>query len=303
MKNVGLLMTKNEAPLLKETLQANIKFIKEIYVLDGGNDETEKIVKEFKEIKYYIHERDILPQLDICGVEKQGGRYLIKDGIRDVLFQEILKDCDVGDWITIMHGDEMFYHDPNKAAALASVASYNLIPWYSPHFFFTTDDLARWSEIKDKPLTERVTWYATNKQCYLEQRQFQILPDSHYDINTHSGVIPHSKNLKLLPLFPILKHYKVWNTDPDLYEGIYSEKYQRNVSREKGKWGLIHWEINSFEDFFVEYYPGYSEKHKFVDNFGRFEEPYNTMLKKFNEQLKADNLKLSDIIKNIPSQD
>lgn len=303
MKNVGLLMTKNEASILKETLQANIQFIKEIYVLDGGNDETENIVKEFKEVKFYIHEKDIFPQLEIHDGNSQGNKFLIKDGIRGVLFQEILKDCNVGDWVTIMHGDEIFYHDPNKAAALASASSYNLIPWYSPHFFLTTDDLARWSEIKNQPLTERMTCYATNKQPYIEHRQFQILPDSRYDLNTHSRVIPHSKNLKLLPLFPIIKHYKVWNPDPDLYEVIYSEKYQRNVSREKGKWGLLNWEINSFEDFFVEYYPGYTEKHTFVDNFGRFEEPYNTMLKKFNEQLKADNLKFSDIIENIPSQD
>lgn len=301
MKNVGLLVTKNEGAILEEMLEANTRYIKEIYALYGGDDETEEILKKCKEVRFCVHEKDALPELNAGQDNQKDGRPVVKDGIREVLLREIRKDCEVGDWVTLMHGDEIFYHDPNAAAALAAITHHNTVVWFACHFFLTTSDLSQWEQLKEKPLQERVTWYATNEYPWTEARQFQINADVHYDIDRHSTVVPDPDNAKIMPTCPILKHYKVWNPDPDSYEVFYSDKWGKDVSRKIGRWGVVHWEIHSFEDFFVELYPGYSEKHQFVVDFGRFEVPFNTMLERLNKYLKDNRQRLSDIIENAPA--
>ncbi|MBW2304030.1 MAG: hypothetical protein JRF57_09985 [Deltaproteobacteria bacterium] len=285
---------------MEETLKANTRYIKEIYALYGGDDETEKILDKFREVKFYINERDVLSKTDADFKKADENRFVIKDGIRGVVLREILKHCKVGDWVTLMHGDEIFYHDPNAAAALAVISEHNTIVWFACHFFLTPYDRSEWDQLKNKPLQERITWYATNEYPWTEPRQFQIQPDSYYDPETHSRVVPYSDEIKIMPTCPVFKHYKVWNPDPDAYEVVYSKKYKRNVSREKGKWGTLPWEINCFEDFFVEHLPGYKEKHKFINDFGRFEEHFNGMLDQLNDYLVRNNLKLTDIIENAP---
>ena len=299
MKNIGLLVTKNEASILEETLRANTRYIKDIFVLWGGNDGSEHVLKRCNEVKFIIHEDEILSKAEKMNGSGNSDRPLIKDGIRGMILDEILRHHNVGDWITLMHGDEIFYHDPNAAAAVASETGYNTIIWFALHFFLTKSDLEDWDRLKEKSLEEKITWYATNEYPWTECRQFKILPDTHYVLNTHSRTAPESENIKILPSPPVFKHYKVWDPNPDLYELVYSEKYKKIISKEKGKWGILPWEIRNFEDFFIDFYPGYHEKHQFVHNCGSFEEHFNDTLLQFNQYLRKKRLKISDIIENV----
>lgn len=298
MKNVGLLVTKNEGPILKETLTANTRYIDEIYALYGGDDETEEILNSFEEVKYCIHETDIYSIDPVSNDPTHGSQRQIKDGIRGIVYNEIKKNCEIGDWVTLLHGDEIFYHDPNTAVALASLNGFNVVVWYACHFFLTRDDLCQWKFLKDKPLEKKITWYATNKYPWKEYRQFQIQPDSHYEVNIHAKVIPFSENMKMMPVFPIYKHYKIWNMNLDDYEVVYSTKHEKNVSKLKEKWGQLQWEIKQFEDFFIDFYPGYEEKHQFKGHFGRFETQMNHALEGLYHYLQKRNLTMKNVVKS-----
>ncbi|GAH22449.1 unnamed protein product, partial [marine sediment metagenome] len=86
MKNIGLLITKNEGRVIEEILSKNEKFVDSIYALDASSDETPKIIKKFKTLKFILdYEKDL------------GTEWF--EGTRQYLLDEIGKREGFGHWI------------------------------------------------------------------------------------------------------------------------------------------------------------------------------------------------------------
>jgi hypothetical protein len=284
------MLTKDEAPILRDVLEHNTKYIKDIYVLDGGSDNAEEIFQEFPEVKYYIHERDIKAKYGITE---------ITDGIRHYLFEEIKKVAQPGDWVTIMHGDEIFYNDPNEVAALLSLhPQINMVKWWCPFFFPHTNDLAIWPELSSKKLQERFLYYSHNgTSAYWEARQFRIEEGMYYNIEHHSRVIPEGKDMHAPTIYPIFKHYKVWSVDPAMYELV--ENHPEFKLKMKDKWGQITFAPQSKEEFFVPCLPNFSHCNKFDGNFGILETPYQQFKAKMTAHLAPKGITINQLVNSL----
>lgn len=276
----GLLVTKNESPILRDILDINTQYIKKIYVLDGGDDNAESIFKQYPEVVYYIHEKELESRL--------GKKIAPVDGIRGYLFDEIMKTASEGDWITLMHGDEMFYHNPTEVIMYAEKLDVNIVGWYAPHFFPHKNDYHNWTTLQNKPVYDRFKYYAHyGNKCWIEHRQFKIDSSMKYDYKAHGKIFPTSiKPYKQLEAFPIYFHYKVWNLDKRSYKTeLFNFKYKRTVIHPKDKWSTVHYYPLTFKDFFRESYPDYSSVGYFDGSFGDLENSYNALRDRCGKQM------------------
>lgn len=268
IKNIGLMITKNEEPILKDILDQNIKYIDELYVLDGSDgNKSYQIFKSYPQLKYYVHESD----LSAFGTQK------VRDGIRQYLLEQIIKRGNIGNWITLMHGDELFYHDPKLAAKCADFTNSNCIKWFSPHFFPHLADFSHWEQKKKLPVDQKFTWYAHNyNSCWAEDRQFKLIEGMSYELKQHRNVMPSFPEPKrFLPGFPILRHFKVWNLNCDEYAG--TEK--KNGLRVKGKFTVIPYYPTTHSEFFIEKFPSHPCASQFKDDFGKLEVSFDKLCK------------------------
>ena len=194
MKNIGLLCTKNEERVVEEVLLKNEKFVDSIYAIDGSTDSTPQIIKKFKKLELILLEKDLhAPTVD---------------GIRQYLLDEIERKEGYGNWVTLLHGDEIFYHSPLKVIQAAEKEQVDGVIWFVPHFFLHISDKKKWEQIKDLPLEERVTYYAIGRVPWREFRQFKFHEGVKYDRTRHHHVTPDGMG-GVFSLKPILKHYKV----------------------------------------------------------------------------------------------
>jgi hypothetical protein len=269
VKNIGLMLTKNEAPILDDTLNWNLQFIDELYVLDGSDgDEAFEIIKTHPSLKWYMHERELKKELVSP----------IRDGIRQYVLNEIISQSNAGDWVTLLHGDELFFHNPKDAINLAESTGANCIKWFSPHFFPHKNDEMHWLKMKSLPVQERFTRYAHNFfGCWIEDRQFKLVDGMQYKLKQHRNVLPFSPiKYKALSAFPIFHHFKVWNLDPDSYTRT---QKRRGGLRSKGKFGVIPYSPDNLSDFFVDQLHGFPRNSLYNGGFGKFENSYNKMVK------------------------
>jgi len=270
IRNIGLMLTKNEAPILREILEWNVQFIDELYVIDGSDDDnTCRILKDFSSVKWYRHE---------CELFGKGTLPHVRDGVRQFILSEINNLPDIATWITLMHGDELFYHDPRKAIICAETTGKNCVKWFSPHFFPHSNDRKNWPELERKPINERLRWYAGNYfGCWIEDRQFKLIDGMKYDIQQHRNVLPNSpQKYEPLHAFPILCHYKVWNLDAGAYT---TPERKSNSLRMTGKFGVIPYRPYNTDEFFIEKLPGFPCARQFIRDFGRIEFPFQKMEK------------------------
>ena len=239
---VGLLLTKNEEKIAEEVLTKNEKFFDSIYALDGSSDDTPNILGQISKIKKLILEKDL-------------NLNDIKDGVRQVVLEEIKKNESYENtWVTLMHGDEIFYHDPRKVAEEANSEGCDGVKWYAMHYFLHTTDKDRWDELSKKSVEERVTWYATNEQPCEEFRQFKLYTHSVFNINTHGFLEPWGLT-KMYSKTPIYKHYKAY--DPNIIlDGI-------------GRWGKQGSSI--FVDKYTDNCGNYRQAHQFLGSFNQWE--------------------------------
>ena len=243
MKNIGLLVTKNEERIVREVLSKNERFVDAIYALDGSTDRTPAIIKEFSKLKLMLLEKD----LHIRAV----------DGSRQYLLDEIRRREGYGNWITLLHGDEIFYHSPLKVIQAAEAEAADGVVWYAMHFFLHASDRARWDRLKNLPVEERVTHYGINEVPWTEFRQFKFQEGVEYSRERHSRCEPNGIR-KLLSRRPIYKHYKVYCREQF---AIY-----------RAKWGGLPFiPLNPEEEIFMETLPGYEYALKFSGSFGKFE--------------------------------
>lgn len=239
---VGLLLTKNEERIAGEVLTKNQKFFNSIYALDGSTDGTPNVLGKIEKIKKIIFEKD----LNLSNV---------KDGVRQVVLEEIKKNEPAENtWVTLLHGDEIFYHNPRKVAEEANNQNCDGIKWYAMHYFLHTSDRDNWSELAKKSIEERVTWYGTNEQPCEEFRQFKLYPHSVFNIETHGFLEPWGMT-QMFNKRPIYKHYKAY--DPEvILDGV-------------SRWGKQGSSI--FVDKYTDDCGNYRQAHKFLGDFHQWE--------------------------------
>lgn len=250
MKNIGLMLTKNDGHIIEEVLAKNAEYVDMIYVLDGSTDSTTEIIKRHSKVKFLLLEKDL---------KLKYVREHVRDGIlRQILLNEIKKQEGYGCWITELHGDEIFYHNPRKVIDAAEKEGANGVWWYAMHFFLHKTDEEKWNQLKLMPAEDRLTYYAIDERPWREFRQFKFYSKSVNFGKSYSHTKPRGID-HIFSKHPIYKHLKVYcSKQLELFEN---------------RWGYLR--LRKSESIFMENMPYKSRyyKHiiKFDGNFGSWE--------------------------------
>ncbi len=238
--NIGLLMTYNEADIIEEMMETNRHFVDTIFVLDGSDDGTDKILSSYKEVEKIFKDQEVT-----------SGR--VRDYHRQVLLEAAHRRYGVGHWFTLMHGDEIFYDNPRIIAQKADLQGAKRVNWAAMQFFMHTSD-----EPLDtiKPVQERLTWYSP---FWLEIRQFKSSKKTHYQEGRHGKVLPEGVGWQPYTKVPIFKHYP-YRTPKQMQQRLEAIK-QRGFS------GSVH-EAAIYRETFS---PEYREARQFSGDFAEFE--------------------------------
>lgn len=260
----GLLITRDDEAVFDDWCREQLPFYAAVVCLDGSTtDATTDIARKYGERLIYLHERKFpIP-------------HKTDHGLRRVVHQEIVRRFGTGHWIMCCHVDEFCYHDPRKIACLAERQGFDLVSWYSPHFYPHPIDLNDWGERKLLPVYERHRFYhwghAGTGQPWIEDRLYRDAAGVSWDESTHGSVRPHGVR-RPAPFHPIFQHYKVVASDTDWCDAEGDSTYYRH------HWvGLEHrtglpYAVRRFEDLFVESVRNYAVCDRFD---GRFEQPWN----------------------------
>ena len=54
MQHLGLMMTCNEEDCIEEVMNEHTKYFDKILVIDGSTDKTEKIIRSFDAVKFFM---------------------------------------------------------------------------------------------------------------------------------------------------------------------------------------------------------------------------------------------------------
>ena len=186
--NIGLLMTYNEIDVIDEMMTHNAPFVDTIFALDGSNDGTREFLENHDKVELVFKDEDVAPK----------GR--VRDFHRQVLLDAAHERYGVGQWFTLMHGDEFFHDDPRLIIERAKKQGAKRVNWAAMQFFM---------HLSDEPLDmslgvqERLRWYSP---FWVEIRQFKSTKKTHYP-ERHGQVIPHKVGFMPYLKMPILKHY------------------------------------------------------------------------------------------------
>jgi hypothetical protein len=238
--NIGLLMTYNERDIIEEMMEANRQSVDTIFVLDGSDDGTDDLLKQYKEVELILKDRDVTT-----------GR--VRDYHRQALLTAAHERYGTGHWFTLMHGDEIFHDNPRKIAEQADKQGASRVNWAAMQFFMHTSD-----EPLDttKPVQERLRYYSP---FWLEVRQFKSSARTHYKDGVHGRVIPEGVGWRPYSKVPIYKHYSY--RTPEQMRRRLEGMTQRGFSGAKLSPQIYR------QTFSEEY----KEARKFNGDFGEFE--------------------------------
>ncbi len=245
LQNIGLLMTYNEVDIIKEVMDNNAKYFDKILVLDGSTDGTTEIIKQYKNVVYFLHDHDLVPKRKIS------------DGIRQFLLEKAQEMFPIEGWFTILHGDEILVDDPNEIAAKADKSGAEIVNWHALNFFLHSSEEGL--KIKDDiPVQEQVKHYSPGG---LEVRQFKNKPNIFYDITETGRVFPYGIKEKTLFDYPIFKHYVIRGPQQfKMKDGTWSTKIKRNKNNEPqiffdqiNRFGK---QVRRYDGSFHEFQPG-----------------------------------------------
>jgi hypothetical protein len=264
MTLIGLLITKDDHAVIGEWWDDQLPLYDAVVCLDGSAaGETERLLRGRPDRVVYLHERDfVIP-------------YKTDHGLRRIVHQEIVRRFGTDNWVMCCHADEFCYHDPRKAAALAESRGFDLVSWYSLHFYPHPDDVVSPRGANVLPIRDRCRHYHWNFRGsgvpWLEDRLYRNGPHVRWDEVTHGSVRPHRLN-RPAHFHPTLCHYKVLSLDPAEYDRSGSASLYRSHWQ-----GLEHrtglpFPVDRPEDFFVTRIPEYECCDRFD---GRFPHEWN----------------------------
>jgi len=196
---IGIMMTRNENDILKETLNNITPIYDRIFVLDGTEPEEEfslarRILEQFEEVKVILRDADT------------SGPFPIRDGARQYLLQKVRETYGVNNWIGVLHGDELYTQDPRPILTNTNPSISPVVQARLCHFFLHKDDQANWDHIRSLPVEARLTHYMWPGTP--EDRFFFDDGRVNYDPSRHSLVVPYdrSRTRILLDAF-VIKQY------------------------------------------------------------------------------------------------
>jgi FkbM family methyltransferase len=230
-----------------------------VVCLDGSDsDETERIATAFSDRLIYLHERDF----DIP--------HKTDHGLRGVVHREIVRRFGTEHWVMCCHADEFCYHDPRKIAELAAARGFDLVSWFSPHFYPHPSELPDWKERRHLPISERFRHYHWSFKGdgypWAEDRLYRNGPNVSWNDRTHGSVRPTGLKRKA-PFYPILRHYKVYRIDPcDFEVNNGSSFYRRHWTGQLDRTGVA-FEVEQPEDLFVDSVPKYTRCDRYDGTF------------------------------------
>ena len=124
MSLIGLLITRDDEAIVGTWCTHQLDLYDAVVCLDGSStDATERIASEHSSRLIYYHERRFsIP-------------HKTDHGLRRIIHNTIIDRFGHGHWIMCCHANEFCYHSPRKIAELADRNGYDLVSWYSPHFY------------------------------------------------------------------------------------------------------------------------------------------------------------------------
>lgn len=249
VQNIGLMVTRDEEDVIKEVMDVNKKYFDNILVLDGSSDKTEEIIRSYNCVKYFLKDREIIDKLPNRKFE---------DGARQFLLEKAQEMYPAQGWFTLLHGDEIWHDDPNRAAEEAEKTRADKVNWYVMNFFLHTSDKSRDLD-SIKSVQARITWYCPG---FLEIRQFKNKPGIRYDLSQRHQILPRGVGWRIYKHFPIYKHY------PYRSVAQIMKKKQQNI---QSGFSVTYGRLNGPDDCFVDILPNYKVARRYDGSFHEFE--------------------------------
>lgn len=255
MALIGLMITRDDEAVFETWCRDQLPLYDAVVCLDGSTtDATRQIAERFRTELVYLHERDyVIP-------------HKTDHGLRRVVHQEIVRRFGAGHWIMCCHADEFCYHDPRRIAVLADRNGYDLVSWYSPHFYPHPTELEDWEQRRFQPVPDRHRYYhwghINTQQPWIEDRLYHDHPGIQWDDVTHGSVRPHGIRNEA-PFHPIFRHFKVIATDSKWCQVVGNSTYYQHHWQ-----GLEHrtgvpFRVERFEDLFVNSVAKYDKCDRF----------------------------------------
>lgn len=182
-KLIGLMLSKDEADMLPESLGHLAGWFDAIYVLEGTRSEgglsaSRSVYEDLSVVQGVFLDQQV-------SAEARN-----RDGCRQILLDAARTDHGVDNWIVILHGDEVIQQDPRLLLS-------TLNPTYAPslrvrvvHHFLHTELEASWENLAGLPVRRRVDtvmWPGVPETRFFFDRGIRdYLPDQ------HSQVVPRS---------------------------------------------------------------------------------------------------------------
>jgi hypothetical protein len=269
MRVYGLLITKDDHEVFGDWCRDQLPFYEAVVCLDGSeSDDTARQARQarqFSERLIYRHEREF-------DIPCKGDH-----GLRRVVHDEITRRFGTAIWIMCCHADEFCYHDPRKIAAKADSEGYDLVSWYSPHFYPHPTELDDLPDRLRRPVPERFSHYHWNYLGdglpWIEDRLYKAAPHVRWDATTHGSVRPHGLFCPA-PFHPIFRHFKVCTVDLTAFEtarpaALYRTHWQDQEPRYRTG---LPFRVERVEDLFVTSVRKYESCTRYE---GIFDHPWN----------------------------
>jgi hypothetical protein len=264
MKLYGLMITKDDHGIFADWCQDQLGLYDAVICLDGSEDQaTSHIAQQFADRLLYFHESHFyLP-------------YKTDHGLRRAVHQEIVRRFGTDNWIMCCHADEFCYHDPRKAAEQATRTGCDWVGWYSLQFYPHPSELPYWPRLVNEPVPQRIRHYHWNYHGsgapWIESRLYRNGAHVEWDRTTHNFTLPHGVS-QMASFHPILRHYKVFDVDPAVYERSGRASYYRTHWAGMPDRTGVAFAVERMQDLFVSSIPDYESSGRFD---GIFHESWN----------------------------
>jgi hypothetical protein len=240
----GLMITREDHDVFDDWCRDQLGLYDAVVCLDGSDSpHTARIARSYRDRLIYLHERD------------HAIRHKTDHGLRAVAHGEIVRRFGRDTWIMCCHPDEFCYHDPRKIARLADAEGYDLVSWLAPLFYPHPSErgVAEGTAIR-RPVADHFRHYHWSYHGdgfpWLEDQLYRAGAGVAWDGVTHGSVRPVGVE-RVAPFHPILRHYKVCDTDPSGFDlaGV-SSHYRHHWPGQSGRTG-VPFPVKRADDLYV----------------------------------------------------
>lgn len=267
VKNIGLMLTKDDGSIIYEWVKHSKHFFTGMVVLDGST--TSNIARKIFDRKnnssstFYYHESDFKALHEFSDSE-----------LREMGQKLVTSHFGYGVWVTMVHSDEFYLHNPLKVIEKAENEGADHVKWRALHVLPHVSEYENYLKNSNAPVSELFHHYYHYgpKGSFLENRMFRNTPGLKWEPG-QGNILPRNMK-KVLSLYPAYLHYKVHNLSLSAYteEGIHKQHWnkvtERSYKSSDAKRGVgIRWSVKDTRDFFVDHFPN-SHKYKYISKLG-----------------------------------